>query len=199
MQNIKRKTKPLIPILLTICMALTLILLFSTPVLAADKTVAIAPEDTETAIKTAIQAAIDDVKTAGGGTVTVIGSKTDVTVPITLSIPADVTVIWKAEYKGEIFEHDVRYSDNVLIVVALSGGGFEVASGTDIEAYFPVKGGYALHFIGDSNFSSNKVTVSGGSVKAYGSPENSALYIKDANMEMSGGTITSFGDEIITI
>ena len=184
-------SKRFLSILLTLCMTLAMLPAFSIPALAAaDETVDITAVMTEAAIKADIQAAIDIVDGAGGGTVTVTGSKTDVTAGIDLDIPDGVKVIWRAEYIGEL---DSSFEpDNYLIKLnALPGfeGDFEVADGGVLSAQISNAPGLAIDVAVLGN-----VIVSGGTVSVEGDG-SMAIIINTGIVKVTDGVVSAAGED----
>ena len=91
---------------------------------AASQTVTISQGDSVNTIQTRIQNAID---TAGSGnTVTVVGSRTDVTARLELEIKSDVTVVWNATYSGTVSgSHPI----NACLLLLRGSGSFELVDG----------------------------------------------------------------------
>ena len=142
-------------------------------------------------IETNLQDAIDDVENAGGGTVTVTGSKTDVSDGVYLSIPDDVTMIWKAVYEGTI-DAPGGYSYNRMISF-YNGGTFDVADGGSLIAAFPNNGGIALDVS-----SWGYVKVSGGTVSVSGN-NTTAVHINNGGAAVTGGTVSADGNACTAI
>jgi len=143
-----------------------------------------------------------------GGIVTVGGTKTTVKDQMTLNIPAGITVIWKAVYKG----------GGKSAIILTGSGTFEVADGADM-----VSGDqYNIHAGDDDDYSDVSIIVSGGTiwntyaagggiciVSGYGGVEvkdgelkfgnaGSGVYAEfggnaDVPILISGGTITAEG------
>jgi len=143
--------KRFISIVLAVAMAFGLVFAHgvnAAPV-AENIDVEIEQSDTVAEIQARIQDAIDTV--ADGGTVTVTGSKTNAGSNLSLTIPENKTVIWKAIYSGNFVSNGVRLSGD---------GTFDVAEYGAIM--FTLTGGYVL----GNRFANDRVTirVSGGVV-----------------------------------
>jgi len=111
----KKTFKKLLAILIALVMSVGII---SFTASAADVTV-----DLSIVATSQIQTAIASV-TGSGGTVAVIGAKTDVSATLALNIPAGVTVEWQADYIGEVKKDPL---------LTLSGGGVFDISGSTIN------------------------------------------------------------------
>jgi len=120
MENNHRKQKRVLSLLFAFVMVFGLFRSTQLAVNAADHSVNINGK-TVLQIETDIQNTIDGA--LSNDTVTVTGSKTNVDTEIKLSIPAGITVIWKAAYTG-----DAEY-----MVVLFGAGVFEVAEGGTIS------------------------------------------------------------------
>ena len=123
---------------------------------AANYDVTFGEHNTVTEIQDTIQSWLTGGFMADGDTLTVTGTKTGADASVTLSIPVNKRVIWKAELSG---------NSNLTFFVIDGGGVFDVAGGK-IEN---LGNGYAI-FIN----SSGNVTVSGGTVSA---PNSTAINI----------------------
>jgi len=124
-------------------------------------------------IQYTIQSAINTVDEAGGGTVTINGEKTNVDAKLAFTIPENVTVVWKALYKGDLDEH----------LIAITGDGtLEIAEGTDVEATFSDE--LSAFYLGIP-----KVKISGGAVTT----NSVAIFCNagETDFEMTGGTLTA--------
>ena len=170
MQN---KTKKIISAFLTLAMMFGLFWAMTVPASAAGRGDASGPTLVITRFDhggTATKKLTASVHEKGGDTVVVTGDVTGVMNPLTLNIPADVTVIWEASYSGDISAGDG--------MITLTGDGtFEVAEGGSI---INEGDGYAI-----SDTGAGTVVVSGGEVSSTG---GGALYGNLVNI--SGGTIT---------
>ncbi|GHV10954.1 hypothetical protein FACS1894219_01320 [Clostridia bacterium] len=65
-------------------------------------------DETVAEIQAALQDEIDGISDAGGGTVTVTGSKTDADATLELVIPEGVTVVWDADYSGTVGNNETN-------------------------------------------------------------------------------------------
>jgi len=114
-----------------------------------------------------------------GNTVTVTGSKTNGNGTddwISLYIPTGVTLVWKAETKGLLFNINYDYYDAYH-------GTFELADGGKIEG----TGSFALYMPhGD-------VVVSGGEISAVGNGIP-AIYAGHSNVTISSGVVSADGN-----
>ena len=138
-----------------------------------NQTVTFAGWDGVGTIQSTIQSAINTVNGAGGGTVTINGEKTNVDAKLAFTIPENVTVVWKAKYKGDLDEH----------LIAITGdGALEIAEGADVEATFSDE--WSAFYLGIP-----KVKISGGAVTT----NSVAIYCNalDADFEMTGGILTA--------
>ena len=112
-------------------------------------------------IETGIRNAISGLP-AGGGNVTVTGVKTEADVTLKMSIPENVTVVWKAEYSGGVNEDEL---------ISVTGGGiFEVAEGGKVSVAVEADGeegagATAISAIGAED-GSISIMVTGGMVEA---------------------------------
>ena len=177
--------KKILLLLLMTVIVLAIAPMFSIPAAAADTPVDITGMDVVD-IQTAIQGAI--AGSGAGDTVTVTGSKTDVYgETLTLNIPADITVIWKAEYAGEMAGWTW---ENILIYVS-GGGAFEIDAGGDIRLDIT---NFEMGSI--FNFDQIEVTIIGGMVTATSTAVCSAITLVDSNVSVSDGTISSHGNAI---
>lgn len=158
-------------------------------------TVIIEQNDSVASIQTRIQYAIDSC--SAGETVTVIGSRTDVSEALYFDLRDRVRVIWKATYKGNIpytpNNTDQPSWDVTGSLITVDGYGyFEVAEGADIVCGFSVS---TIHLIGEGT----TVRVSGGTVHNNGF---STVWIDaaDAQLTVSGGVVSNnYGWSIFSI
>ncbi|MDL2237977.1 sortase B protein-sorting domain-containing protein [Christensenellaceae bacterium OttesenSCG-928-K19] len=165
---------------------------------ATDYTYSLDSPDTVTNIESDIQDILDN-DCVPGGTVTVTGEKTDANARLSLDIPAGVTVIWQATWKGAELTH---------LIDLVGAGTFEVKGGT-VEN---TGGGSTIGM--DSDGSSVKVT--GGTVKGVGghtivsNGENQKINMTDGvisggsiimqrpgtEITLAGGSVTATGNAI---
>jgi len=149
--------------------------------------ITISDVDSVVDIQSAIQAAID-AAASSGGTVTVMGSKTNVTKQLQLNIKAGVTVVWQATYEGgegltgaEALIN-LGISDNVGIF-KLTGKISAVNSNGTV---------YAI----DRGASKTDIIIDGGLVSANGTTQSCAIKadgVGGAIRVENGSTITAFG------
>jgi hypothetical protein len=124
-------------------------------------------------IQTGLQAAIDNATV--NDRVVVAGSKTNANVTLTLTIPADKTVVWQATYQSS-----AAFFSNTLVMF-LGDGTFEVAGGTLTATEAMTINSYGEHAT---------VIVSGGAVSA--TSENAIIARgKNAKVFVSGGTVSN--------
>ncbi|MCL2615612.1 MAG: hypothetical protein FWD30_02310, partial [Dehalococcoidia bacterium] len=169
MKTPKHKKKFLLGILLSMCMTLATVLTFSSSTQAADIPVAITESMSAADIQSNIQTAINNA--SSGDTVTVTGAKTNETADITLTIPAGITLTWKALSQDLSFNID-------------GGGTFDVAGGE-----ISTSGTYSVAiYVG-----SDAVNVSDGKVTASGI-YCSAIEVGSGSVTVSGGEVTADGD-----
>ena len=142
-----------------------------------------------------------------GSTVTVTGSVKNPAEPLILNIDSDVTVVWRANLTGApvnnklyfiLLEGDGNFEvksgaisaqgceaaiNNVGNVDIIISGGLVEATGTGTYACYAIK----------SDYSSGKITVSGGTVKVEGSAGSAAIYVGGGGVEVSGGEVIAVG------
>jgi len=171
---------------------------------AANTNIMITQSQTVAQIQTAIQNAIN----GSASSVTVIGSKTNVNNYITLNIPSNKTLIWKATYTSTTF---------VELLILDGGGTFEVdtggilsTSGTSSGIYESVISSFSNNILITGGtvqvtgtycsaiFSQNSIAVSGGSVQANGTGSR-ALYTHTGTIKVTGGTVSATGTGSATI
>jgi len=169
--------KRILALVLTMALCLALLPLTAS---AATETVFIGdlavgvPDDTT---KANIQSAIDKVSAAGGGTVTVTGARYIVGKTLSLTIPAGVTVEWKAGYTNQ----SGSFPNSVLI--SLTGAGiFEVAA----NAYIACQSSAGLNTTA-IDAGSTRVKVSGGRVQA----RNGTAIKATSDVTLTGGAISA--------
>lgn len=140
-------------------------------------------------IETDIQAAINGI--AEEGTVTVIGSKTTgVDSEINLTIPAGITVIWKAVYAGQ-----ASSSEQLHKIILIGEGTFEVAEGGEIIVEPDSYGTYAhanQAIRNRTNFEKVTIIVSGG-VVSNSSNDGGAIWGGGGNVIITGGKLSAGG------
>ena len=140
-------------------------------------------DDVET-IKTNIDAAINGLPSTGGA-VAVSGVKEEAGETLELTIPENVTVVWKAEYFADKYYED----GGEFILISLAGGGtFEVAAGGMIEAEVvsEAKKVTAVTIFGENV----DVIVTGGAAEAIAG----SGYLANARaIEVNNGTVTVTG------
>ncbi|MCL2672468.1 MAG: dockerin type I domain-containing protein [Clostridiales bacterium] len=146
---------------------------------AADIQVIIEQSDTEAQIEQKITNAV--LQTAGGGTVTVTGSKTNVGDTICLPFYDETTIVWKAVYYGS--------SSNGALIELYGGGLFEIAEGADIQC---TKGTAVWSGM---NYDTVAVVMSGGSIES----SRNAIACGTGNVLVSGGTISTTGEDGIAV
>ena len=164
-------SKRLSAVILALALVLTLL---PTVAFGANINVIIEQSDTEAEIAGKIDNAV--LAAPEGGTVTVTGSKTNVTQTIYLSLYDTITIIWKAIYHGSAAKGGL---------IELYGSGvFEVAEGADIKS------------TGDSTPIVSPVAVaiviSGGTVEGSGSAVSADT---KSGIRMTGGTVLATGGE----
>ena len=142
---------------------------------AASTNVTITQSQTVAQIQTAIENAINALK--NGGTVTVLGSKTNVDREVELNIPANVTVIWKAKYN---MTSSLSYT---LVVCCEYGGIFEVAEGGEISTI-------SDYAISDSGV--GDIVISGGTVSV-DKDGGTAIHIASGTVKVTGGMVSANG------
>ncbi len=111
-------------------------------------------------------------------TVTVTGSKTGFTQALQLTIPEEKTVVWQAEYAGDISR-----------LISINGGGYFVVGG-DATITNTGASGTAIF----AEYTSPTVTVSGGTISASGE-NGTAIQAEDESftVTVSGGTVSASG------
>jgi hypothetical protein len=171
-------SKLAVVLLLSLALALCL-----TPMaLAADQAVAITQSDSVKKIQNAIQTAIDT--TGGSGIVNITGSKKGAGETLTLDIPANVSVVWRADYAGD-----------AKTLIELEGPGtFEVAGGTISSGR---KGEYAI-CSDDSDIivTGDAIVQASGDADSIGWNQSiypAAIETKSGNITVSGGTVAAIG------
>jgi len=126
------------------------------------------------------------------GDVAVIGSKSDMTDGLTLSIGSGATVNWQASYSGARNGSDrlIDLSGNGTFVV--EAGSSIINSGTGFTVYvggnninFSIGGGTVSTTDGTGIIGSSPITVSSGMVSATGG----YAIVASANVNVSGGTV----------
>lgn len=155
--------KRILGILLAICMAS--VFLAITP-MAADGSITLNTFDSIPALQQDLQELIDD-EAAQGGTITVVGGKSDATGTLTLAIPEGIKVLWTANLAGST-------------AIALSGAGsFELAGSAVIETTAAIA------------ISSNGVDiiVNGGSLDAAGT----GIAVVNANVSVLSSHVKAGG------
>ena len=197
MQIMQHKTKQLLPIPLIICMVLTLILLFSTPVLAVDNPIPIpdAGGPGITNVTNAIQGAINSA--SAGDTVTVTnnisaqmpvydGLSNSGALPptINLVIPSGITVIWEADATNLTIDVSNSNSDGI----------FEMASGGSI-VNDPSSGPLSAIVYDATSNTGFSIIISGGTV----SSDDETIFVQNGIIEITGGTVTTTGTEGVAI
>jgi len=141
-----------------------------------------------------------------GNTVTVTGSVKNPAAPLELAIDSDVTVVWRANLTGT---PATGQSLGLILINNSSGGRFVMESGR-----ISAEGCYAINNIGNdiiisgglveatgtlqcyaikSDYSSGKITVSGGTVKVEGGAGSAAIYVGGGGVEVSGGEVLAVG------
>jgi uncharacterized repeat protein (TIGR02543 family) len=161
----KATSKRILSIILTLCMALASLAVMPILATAANYQATVQQIDSVEAIRREIQEKIDEYAVAGD-TITVTGAKTNVTASLALVIPADITVVWAATYKGTI---------SAPALINLSGAGtFVVADDADVTV-----NEIAINAVGVD------VTVTGGSVSG------GVAIASDSNVTISGGAVTA--------
>ena len=161
-------TKWGILILLPIAVILGVLVAMPITVSAADQTVTIIQTDTVAQVSDKIITAINN--TGGSGTVTVNGSKNNANASLSLSIPSGVTVIWNANYAGDV--------GGSYLITFEGNGTFEMASGSIQSNGYS----YAVYSYGIT------LKVSGGTIS---SEYDVAIYSDDSTINISGGMISS--------
>jgi len=146
-----------------------------TPYTISNDTVTIKEEEKISDIKVAIETAL-----GMNSTVTVTGTKTGVTETLTLAIPAEKTLVWKAKYENEP-------GKSITLLKMIGEGIFIVEEGGEITA--TQTNGSAV--------SGNKVVVTGGTVKAEGQYCH-AIYTS-VGAKVTGGTVSASGTNARTI
>jgi len=142
---------------------------------AADQSVVIAQTDTVAQIQSNIQTKINAA--ASGDTVTVTGSKTGITETLTISIPADITVVWNATLSGDLY--------GVLLAISCPDadpGTFHMAGGT-----VTATGSYIIAMQG----ANINMTVSGGTVEHNGDGGAAIQSMYGGSLAITGGTVKS--------
>lgn len=194
------------PIILLVVVALTFGMLMSMPLSASAVVglVTIEQSNSLDEIQANIQGTLNGM--SAGDALTVEGSKTGANGTIHLSIPADVTLIWKAVLKDRIY------------IQLLGSGTFEVADGAELigenndvilaengNVHVVVSGGLVENTTaGKDGIHSGPagITVTGGMVKsiAGNSFNNATLYNSDAGTtRISGGEIELSGSAGIAV
>jgi len=148
-------------------MLLTLIPFLTIQTAEADTTITITSLSVAN-IQNTIQTAI--ANTSPGNTITVTGDKGDENAIITLNIPTNITVVWKATSKDLSFNID-------------GGGNFEVAESSKIET--SNKNAIEVE--------NGNVIVSGGEVFLVNANYNIAIYVKNGNVTVSSGKVSVIG------
>ncbi|MCL2140588.1 MAG: hypothetical protein FWH42_02755 [Dehalococcoidia bacterium] len=187
----KTITTKLISVLLPMAAVVSVLVAMPLMACAADQTVTIAQSDSVAQIQTKVSNAIDN--TGGSGIVTVNGSKNNANGNLSLSIPSGVTVIWNANYAG-----DVGLSD---LITFEGNGTFEIASGsiknsgTSLAIYalgtatIKVSGGTISSKIGVAIRSDGStVNINGGTIS---SEYTCAIDLGNSTVNINGGTISS--------
>ena len=170
----KAKSRKLLSALLVLMMIFSLFAAIPGTASAANTNVAIAQSDSVGTIRTKIQQAIDAANS--GDTVTITGTKNNANAKLSLNIPFDITVIWKASYSGT-----VNYVNNSDSMIALTGtGAFDVAAGGAI------RNNGTTPCIRNYNSTSSKVVVSGGTVSS-----KSIAILGICSITVSGGSVSS--------
>ena len=160
-----RATKAFAGALLVFAVLLVMLSVVTSQVYAADSSVVIDDAQSSSVVASTIQGALDGAPS--GGKVIITGTKANEAATITLNIPADKTLVWKAVARNLSF--------------AVSGGGtFEVASGGIIDV------------VDDTAImvSTGNVIVSGGSVSVWGD-YSAAIQVKAGNVVVSDGSVTA--------
>ncbi|MCL2631615.1 MAG: hypothetical protein FWD45_00765 [Coriobacteriia bacterium] len=130
-------------------------------------------------VSTVIQNAID--ASANGDTVTVIGSIDlgEIDYGVQITIPAEITVIWKAEASGDLFG---------CLVEVIGDGIFRMDAGAIVATNGDAADAIACH---DSLV---EIIVGGGLVKVV-APSGSAIYSHSGDITINGGTVLAIGDD----
>ena len=152
------------------------------PVTSWAAVVEIGEGDEVPAVRANIQNAINNLQSAGGGTVTVTGGKGDADRTLILIIPENVTVEWKAGYSGRIGGEGLIF---------LSGAGtFEVAEGGAVSSIIGPDGKTGAVGAISSAISVvyGNVKITGGTVKA--SVEGGDIAMAVA-INVNNGTVTA--------
>ena len=167
------KTKQLLSTILALAMVFGVFVALPMTASAADRNLDVISNSTSVAgLKQAIDTALS--QTNPGEAVIVTGSKTNADGTLTLNIPSDRRVLWKADYRGDI----------TTPLITLTGGGtFEVEEGGAIRA---TGAGSAINATGDKA----NINVSGGTVSAI-STDAILTDGKDSKTTVSGsGTVS---------
>ena len=174
---------------LSLALVFALVLMFVPLTASAEGAVDITKSEGVEAIQTAIQGAISSV--GESGTVTVTGTKEDVTETLSLTIPPGVTVNWQATYSGYVANR-VDEDENTIIglLIAIDGGGkLDVVLGGKVE--FNGNGvdrGWAISVNGGT------VEVSGGEVLSTGLGISAGT--ADCNIVVSSGRVETAANAI---
>lgn len=122
-------------------------------------------------IQTAIARAV-----ASHDTVSVIGTNAAATTTLTLNIPVGKTVNWQANYSGTL--------DGYIYLINLAGGGTFAVAGGDIAATFAEIG------VCINSGENVAVTMSGGTVTAYGAENSGGISSDNTAVNITGGEVT---------
>ncbi len=193
MKGKKLNSKHFIGFLIVVSMIVTLFVSLEQRLFASNIIVTIDNTQTAAEIKDEIQLAIDEA--LDGYNVIINGAKTNEKADISLNIPKDIKVVWKANTQGialnikgggtfEVNDGVISIAEDGKRAVVANGSNI-IVTGGKIEAKGEDAGGIKV--------TNGNITISGGEISALGDYAE-GISVDKGNIYISGGSITADAD-----